>query len=51
MPFPGIGGEGQVAVCEAEEADGSVETPDGDYGPDEGIVFSFEDAGVTAACQ
>lgn len=51
VPFPGVGGEGQVAVCEAEETDGSLEAPDGDDGPDERIVFSFEDADVAAACQ
>lgn len=50
---PGIRSEGQrqreVAVCETEEADCSVEAPDCDDGPDEGVVFSFEDAGV-ACC-
>lgn len=51
VSFPGVGGEGQVAVCEAEETDGSFEAPDCDDGPDEGIVFSFEDAGVAVACQ
>ncbi len=52
---PGIRSEGQrqrqVAVCETEQADCSVEAPDCDDGPDEGVVFSFEDACVTVACQ
>lgn len=48
LAFP-VWREGQIAVREAEEADCSLEAPDCDNGPDEGVVFSFEDAGVAAA--